>query len=270
MVISLSIFAVLVLFYLARKVYLSRQYGDEVISLFANSKTIAEQLFDYAQLSGMPEPVQRYFKYALKQGQSYISYARIKHDGQFKTGADKDWVNIQGEQYATTQKPGFIWKGTTTMFTARDIYILDKGRLVVELFGLIKIAGGKGKAYDQGELLRWLGESVLYPTNLLPGRNLQWSAIDAHTARLTFSYNDLTLSYRVTFNDAGEIVEMETKRYMDSSHLETWIIKMANYREMNDVMVPTSFEVIWRLKEGDLCYAKFNVNEIEYNKPERF
>ncbi len=71
----------------------------------------------------MPEPVQRYFNYALKEGQPYISYARITHDGQFKTGLDKGWINIKGEQYATTEKPGFIWKGTTTMFIARDMYI---------------------------------------------------------------------------------------------------------------------------------------------------
>jgi hypothetical protein len=40
------------------------------------------------------------------------------------------------------------------------MYISDKGRFVVTLFGLIKIADGKGPSFDQGELLRWLGESV--------------------------------------------------------------------------------------------------------------
>ncbi len=38
--------------------------------------------------------------------------------------------NIKGEQYATTEKPGFIWKGATSMFIASDMYIADKGRLV--------------------------------------------------------------------------------------------------------------------------------------------
>ena len=266
MKLTLSIFTILILLWLAVRWYLSMQFSTEVATLFANS-TISNQTFNYSQLSGLPEPVQRYFKYALKHGQPYISYARIKHDGQFKTGADKDWVNIQGEQYATTQKPGFIWKGTTTMFTARDMYISDKGRLVVLLFGLVRIADGKGKAYDQGELLRWLGESVLYPTNLLPGPNLHWFAIDIHTAKFTFSYNGLALSYRVTFNDDGEIIEMETERYMDKDHLETWIIKMANYREMNNIKIPTSVEVIWRLKQGDLSYAKFHMDKVEYDLP---
>ena len=82
-------------------------------------------------------------------------------------------MNTTGEQYATTGKPGFIWKGTTSMFVARDMYISDKGRLIVTLFCLFKVADAKGEKYNEGELLRWLSESVLYPTNLLPGEKLQ-------------------------------------------------------------------------------------------------
>jgi hypothetical protein len=270
MIITLTIIATLILVFTGGKIKLSRQFGNEVKILFANSKPISGQTFSYGQLAGLPEPVQRYFKLALKEAQPYISYARITNDGLFKSGPDKDWVDIKGEQYATTERPGFIWKGTTTLFSARDQYILGKGRLAVALFGLIRIVDGKGASYDQGELLRWLGESILYPTNLLPGLNLRWNAIDERTAKLTFNYNGLSLSYKVTFNDAGEIIQMETKRYMDKDHLETWIIKPANYREINDLKVPTAFEVIWRLKKGDLSYAKFNIQKIEYDKPTRF
>jgi hypothetical protein len=39
---------------------------------------------------------------------------------------------------------------------------------------------------------------------------------------------------------------------------------------MNSVFVPTSFEVLWRLGKGDFCYSKFNLQKIEYNKPEVF
>lgn len=91
------------------------------------------------------------------------------------------------------------------MFTARDIYIADKGRLVASVFSLITVVDGKGETYNQGELLRWLGERVLYPTNLLPGERLQWSS-DAKSAKFTFNYNGLSLFFIVTFNDAGEII----------------------------------------------------------------
>lgn len=235
--------------------------------MFSGSKMLSGKRFSHHQLTDLPDPVQRYFKHVLKDGQPYISYARIKHDGQFKTGLNKKWINITGEQYATMEKPGFIWKGTTSMFTARDMYIAHKGRLVVSLFSLYNVVDVQGEEYDQGELLRWLGESVMYPTNLLPSDRVKWIEIDEKTVKLTFDYNGLALFFLITFNEIGEIIEMETKRYMDKKTLATWVIKMCNYKEMNGVVLPMSFEVLWRLEKGDFSYAKFNIQDIEYDNP---
>ena len=266
----LSVFGLLIAALTAGKINLSVKFRKAVSDLFAQSKNISGQKYSSRQLDGLPEPVQRYFRHILKEGQPNISYARIKHDGQFKAGFNKDWMRIKGEQYATTEKPGFIWKGTTNLFVARDMYISDKGRLIVSLLSTYNVVDAKGPKYDEGELLRWLGESVLYPTNFLPGERLQWFPIDFHTAKLTFNYNGLSLAFNVTFNVPGEITEMETKRYMDENNLETWIIKPTNYREMDNVLIPTSFEVLWRLASGDFSYAKFNITKVEYDKPERF
>jgi hypothetical protein len=270
MIIAFSILGLLLLSLILGKMILSIKFSNEVKELFVQYKSISDQKVNKKQLDDLPEPVQRYFNHIFKDGQSVISFARIKHDGQFKTGIDKGWINIKGEQYATTQKPGFIWKGTTSMFVARDMYISDKGRLIVSLFSLFNIIDAEGEQYDQGELLRWLGESVLYPTNFLPGENLQWLPIDSKSAKLTYNYKGLSLFFIITFNEIGEITEMETKRYMDEKNLETWVIKATNYKELNNVLIPTAFDVLWRLEKGDFSYAKFNITEIEYDIPEKF
>ena len=266
----LSILGLVLLVLFIAKIASSIQFSKEVKGLFAQSKSIFDHTFHENILVNLPEPVQRYFKHTLKEGQCYISCARIKHEGRFKTGPYKDWINIKGEQYATTGKPGFIWKGTTSMFTARDMYISDKGRLVVALFYLYNIVDANGERYDQGELLRWLGESILYPTNLLPDERLKWFEIDSNSAKMTFEYKRLSLFFVVTFNQMGEIIQLETKRYMDEKNLETWIIKAANYKEINNVFIPTAFDVLWRLDNGDFSYANFNITEVEYDKPEKF
>lgn len=156
------------------------------------------------------------------------------------------------------------------MFTARDMFIAGKGRLVVSLFSLFNIVDGKGDKYNQGELLRWLSESIWFPTNLLPSEKLQWSPIDSQTAKLTFIYNELSLFYIVTFNEIGEITQLETKRYMDEKNLETWMIKLSNYKELNEIIVPTTAEAMWILQKGNYSYAKFNLTELVYNKREKF
>ena len=270
MIIIISCIGLIVLILILGRINLSIKFSKQVKELFAQSGNISDKTFHQQQLYNLPEPVQRYFKHVLKAGQPYISYARITHNGQFKTGLDKGWISIKGEQYATTEKPGFIWKGTTSMFTARDMFIADKGRLIVSLLSIFNVVDGKGESYNQGELLRWLGESVLYPTNLLGSERLEWFAIDHKTAKLSFNYHGLSLFFIITFNEIGEITQMETKRYMEENKFETWIIIMTNYMEMNDVLVPLTFEVLWRLEKGDFSYAKFHVTEIEYNKPEKF
>ena len=247
-----------------------KHFHKEVVKLFNQSKPTANKIFTYDQLSSLPEPVERYFRHCLKNGQPYINSARILHSGQFKTDLKKNWVDIKGEQYFTTAKPGFIWKGKTTMFTARDMYIEDTGRLVVSLFSLFNIVDGRGEKFNQGELLRWLGESVWFPTNLLPNKNLQWLPIDFSSAKLTFNCNNLSVFYIVTFNDKDEIAQIETERFMGDTNLEKWIGQLSNYKEINGVMIPTKIEAVWRLKEGDFKYANFKLEKIEYDKPERF
>ena len=264
-----AFFGVIVIALIAGKINLSVRFNKEVKQLFSASKNISGHSFNYQLLEGLPEPVQRYFKLVLKEGQPYINYIRLKHDGQFKTDLKKDWVNITGEQYFTTQKPGFIWKGKTSLFVARDMYIADQGRLIATILSLINVVDAQGDQYNEGELLRWLAESVWFPTNLLPSERLQWSVIDHSSANLTFKYKSLSLFYIVLFNNAGEITEMQTQRYMNGKRSETWICKMYDYKLLNEIIIPTSAEALWRLKEGDFSYAKFNVKAIEYDNPEK-
>jgi hypothetical protein len=266
----LSIVGLILIVFIIGKVNLSTKFGREIKELFAQSKNISDRTFHKSQLDNLPDPVRSYFNHILKEGQPYISYFRMKHNGQFKTALDKGWVNITGEQYATTEKPGFIWKGTTAMFVARDMYISDIGRLIVALFSIYNVVDVKGEKYNEGELLRWLGESILYPTNFLPSERLQWFPIDSKTAKLIFNYKGLSLFFKITFNEIGEITEMETKRYMGEENLETWVIKTTNYKELNNIIVPTAFDVIWRLDKGDFSYAKFNITEVEYDNPEKY
>jgi hypothetical protein len=268
--IAIGLIAIIIIALAIGRTILSRQFSKEVSDLFSNAKSVSEKLFSYEQLDSLPTPVQRYFKLILPPGQPYISYVRLTHDGQFKSGLKKGWVKIEGEEYFTTEQPGFIWKGKTNLFTARDMYIGNQGRLVVSLLSLFKVVDQTGEKINQGELLRWLSESVWFPTNLLPSENLRWEPIDSNSAMLVYKYLDLSVSFKVTFNHIGEIIQMETERYMANSGLERWVVKCGHYQKHGGVLIPTTAEVLWRLKAEDFSYAKFNIQKIAYNHPKRF
>jgi hypothetical protein len=196
----------------------------------------------------------------------YISSVRLKHSGVFKTNLKSGFANITGEQYFSVQKPQFVWKGTTLLFTARDSFIADKGNLKVSLFNIFTVVDGKSREINEGEMQRWLAESVWFPTNLLPSENITWIAIDENSAKLSFRYKEISFDFIVRFNIVDEIVSMETLRFMTDKKREPWLCKMEDYKEINGVKIPVSAEAIWKLKTGDFSYAKFKVTEIEYNQ----
>lgn len=248
----------------------AHDYTKEVEELFSLADSTSEKTFHYRQLEGLPEPVQRYFHYVLPDQYPYINTVRLTHGGQFKTGSNKAWSDIKGEQYFTTNPPGFIWRGQTALFSATDKYVADKGSLIVNVLSLVEVVNTEGSNVNQGELLRWLGESVWFPTNLLPSEQLNWSPIDENAARLSLEYDNLSLDYLVSFNDLGEITQMETQRYISEDTLETWVGEVFDYRTINGVKVPTRIQATWKLPEGDYTYANFRLKQIEYNVGEPF
>jgi hypothetical protein len=243
---------------------------QKIKDLFSQSGSFKDKIYKQEQLENLPAPVQHYFKVALKDGQPYISQLRLKQSGTFKTAVNKEWMDIKGEQYFTAAPPGFVWFGKTRMFNAHDSYINDSGNLSVYLLGFIRIVNSSGNATNQAELLRWLGESVWMPTNLLPGKNINWSAIDDSTAKLIFTGDNLSVWYLVHFNKQGQITSMETERYMEENRLEKWTGNLSNYQDVNGVTIPLDIEARWNLAEGDHIYARFHVEDLQYNLPQKY
>lgn len=263
------ILALIVLIIIAGRSIQTASFDDQVKQVLSAYRP-SKKVFTGKDLDDLPEPVQRYFRHVLKENQPYISTACLKHEGRFKTGLDKAWIPIKGEQYFATEKPAYIWKGKTFLFTARDMYIAGKGQLTVSLFSLVNIVNAHGDNYNEGELQRWLAESVWFPTNLLPSEKLKWLPVDKNNAKLTFNHLGLSLDLLVSFNKTGEITQMVTKRYMNEGKKETWIVKMKDYKLLNNIRVPIRAEAIWRLDGKDYPYASFHVKQIEYDNPKQY
>lgn len=249
---------------LAGRAVAARRLRQDVRELFAGSTNVAGRTYHESQLTELPAPVQRYFRRVLREGQPYLRGVRLRHTGQFKTDLDKDWVDIEGEQYLTADPPGFIWQGTTRQFTARDEYVAGRGGLTVLLLGAVPVVHGTGPQYDQGEMLRWLGESAWQPTALLPNEHLRWTAVNDLAARLEFTHGEHTVHYLVRFNAHDEITECEALRYQGETRLLPWRGRFSEYRELHGVLVPTRIEGLWVMDGQERPYARFTVQELQY------
>ena len=86
MLILLAIIGTIALSLILVKLNLNYQFNKAVKTLLDQPIPDRSQIFNLRQLDGLPEPVQRYFKHVLKNGQTYINQINLTHTGQFKMG----------------------------------------------------------------------------------------------------------------------------------------------------------------------------------------
>jgi hypothetical protein len=242
----------------------------KIQELADSSANFEQKRYSKNDIRHLPEPVQRYFNYALTDGQSHVDNLYLKQEGVFKTKLENDFVPITAEQYFTAANPGFVWLGKTKTFKARDSYINGQGALSVYLFGFLRVVKYTGKAANQAELLRWLGESVWMPTSMLPNENITWEPIDKNHAKLVMNYRDMEIYYDIEFNDKGQIVSMLTERYTDDDNKAPWLGKVSNYQEENGMMVPKTIEASWIIDGETKPYGRFDITEMEFDASDRW
>ena len=212
----------------------------------------------------LPLPVRKYFELVFPDHVKTIKSVQLTHSGNFRTSPKSKWVKIRGIQYFRSDVPEFEWTGKTTLFTATDRYVDGKGSLKVKLLGLIPIIDEVGSHVDQGELLRWLAESIWFPTNFLPRENQEWLPIDDLHAKLIFNYNGMELFYDVTFNETGEITRLETLRYKEKGKLEKWAGTASSYIDIDGYLIPKHIRAYWESEEGSFQYVDFYVDSIKF------
>jgi hypothetical protein len=137
----------------------NQQVEKEVKTLYANSKDISVTRYSVNQITNLPEPVQRYFKYSLQESQKYISYVKLKHEGTFRQSQGQGWIPIVGEEYFTSENPGFVWIGKMKPYPllwidGKDEFINGRGNFQIKLLSLITVVDTKGNETDESELLR--------------------------------------------------------------------------------------------------------------------
>ena len=139
--------------------------------------------------------------------------------------------------------------------------------MLIKILSLFTVADSKGKEIDQGTLLRYLAETMWFPTAAI-NEYLTWEEMEQYNAKVTMAYDDITASGIFTFNDKGQVVNFEAERYGEFNgeiRLETWSIPVRNYKEFEGVRIPTKGNVTWKLDTGDFNWFNFEVTKIEYN-----
>lgn len=245
--------------------------------LEAARASLRPEAVDFRELEGLPAPVQRYFRAALKEGQPLVSAVSVEHTGTFNMSeSGEKWRPFMSTQRVVTQRPGFVWDGRMTMLPGiavhvHDAYVAGEGILHPALFGLITLADMRDTGGDvaRGELMRFFAEAVWYPTALLPSQGPRWEPVDNHSAKATLIDGALSLTMLFRFGHDGLIQSVGAEargRTVGGQVIPTpWEGRFSNYEERSGMHVPLSGEVAWLVPEGRRPYWRGRITNVAYD-----
>ncbi|MEO5816827.1 MAG: DUF6544 family protein [Gemmatimonadaceae bacterium] len=225
------------------------------------------------QVTQLPDPVQRYFAFALSRGQPLVLAAHVTSHGEFRLRAEGGWHPFTATQHYSASPPAFVWDAEIEMAPltrvhVRDRYFHGEGAIVARIDSVIPVVDKRDTPeLASGELLRYLAEAVVMPTALLPSSGVRWSAVDGNTARATLSDRGTTVSAIFHFGTRGEIVRVSTHRQRDvgsRSELTPWVGQFRDYRSVQGMMVPMVGEVAWLVNGGVMSYFRGETTNITF------
>jgi len=246
------------------------------VKLTNGQQLIQPKIYDSKEIESLPDPVQRFFQAVLQEGQAIITKVEFFQHGQFNMNEMEDkWHKFTATQLVVTQRQGFDWDAKIQMMPfvnvfVHDTYLLGEGHLQASLLGLFTVAKMHNTPeLNQGELLRFLAESVWYPTSLLPSQGVIWEAIDQHSSRATLTDGKTTASVVFQFDHEGLITSMraEARCYRvigDKLTFMPWVGKFGEYSVHHGMRIPLEGEVGWEHPEGDRLYFKGKITKISY------
>jgi len=255
----------------------SRRFGRLVEAdrrrLLAAPRPTHPPLVTEEMLAGLPEPAQRYLRYAGVVGRPLVDTVRVVQRCRMRPAPDGMSFGLLAEQWYSVEPPGFIWDATVPVagipvVRGRDGYVDGHGLMTIKVGSLIPFVNASGPEMDQASLLRHLSEMPWFPSAFLRDR-VMWEAIDDATVRVSITDGDLTATGTLEIDAEGRLVAFRSERHAmvgKAFELRPWAAPTYAYGEFEGLRLPTSGAAVWTLPDGtELPYIEVELTEIEYD-----
>jgi len=246
---------------------------NDGLALLLHGEQAQPRLIAQAQVPGLPEPVQRYLRYAQVMGKEPIRTVRLKQEGVMRTQPGQKWLPFVAQQYFATTPPAFLWHATMRLFpfvwiSATDRFSEGHGNLRIKLLSVIPMGNARGPEMDQSELQRYLAETIWFPTAWLSD-TIEWQATNAYSVKAIMHASGVTAPVVLHVNEQGLPTHVTADRYKEEhGHylLAPWSGQCYEYQEVDGIRIPTRIEITWHLASGAFTWFRCKITEIEYNQ----
>lgn len=201
-------------------------------------------------LTGQPEAVRRFFRYAIKPGTPLLAIAEIRMSGKFGMG-DKtapDYQDMAAQQILAAPR-GFVWKMRAgrglTRISGSDSHEWTRFWLA----GLLPVARfGGDEDHRRSAFGRMVAEAVFWtPAALLPGPGVRWQEIDTDTLQVTVRHEDLEQTVMLKIDDGGRPLSVSMQRWSNANPDKAFRLQpfggyLSEFRDFGGYRLPTHVE----------------------------
>jgi hypothetical protein len=224
-------------------------------------------------LAGLPEPAQRYLRYAGVIGRPLVDTVRVRQRCRMRPAPNGMSFPIVAEQWYSVEPPGFIWDATVPVgcipvVRGRDGYLEGRGLMTIKAGSVIPFVNASGPEMDQASLVRHLSEMLWFPSAFLRDR-ISWEAVDDSNVRVSITDGDLRATGVLEIDAEGRLVTFRAERHAmvgKAFELRPWSAPTYGYGEFEGLRLPTSGAAVWTLPDGtELPYIEVELTDVAYD-----
>ena len=218
--------------------------------LRSSTEATAVKTFDPSMVAGLPDPVRRWFEFAILPGAPLLSVATINMGGEFSLGT-KDLPKYQAmkARQILASPHGFVWQlNLPGGISGSDSGLWTRFRIL----GWIPVArmGGDGD-HRRAAFGRMVAEAIFWtPAAMLPmlsAGNISWEAVSDSVARVTVSHEGLSQSVELTIGPDGQPSAVSFMRWSNANPEKVWQLQpfggaLQDFRSVQGFRVPFDVE----------------------------
>jgi len=236
----------------------------------------APAAFDDSMIATLPDPAQRFFRFAIAPGTPLHTVAEISMEGEFSLGnkAEPNYMPMRAEQLLAAPY-GFVWRvraGDRVWFAGSDGAADGSSWSRFWLLNIVPVArAGNNADHMRAAFGRYAAEAVFWtPAALLPGEHVRWEAIDESSARVNLTYGELEQAVDLTVDAAGRPVKVVFQRWSNANPAKTFQLQpfggyLSDFRDFNGFRLPTRVEAGNHFETDDyFAFFKATVTDVRF------
>lgn len=254
----------------------SRRLADDAVRSVRSSAGTSGSLVSEADLAHLPHPVAGYVRAAGSLGRPRVVGFRAIISGRIRAGADAPWMPWTGEQTNTFgAEPSRVFFMDATMkglpTDVLHVYVGPSATMQVRVASLKTVIDARGPEMDQAETVTLLNDLCVLAPAALVDAPIEWTPIDDHQVRATFTNAGHTVSAVLVFDDGHDLVDfVSDDRFAASADgrtftPRTWSTPISDYRNFGGRRLGALGRGRWHpADEPSFDYLEFHVDGIDY------